>query len=334
VEDLRDGLELDDRAFTSPSQSLNKPTDAAQAACLDRVAALLRTTLAKWLHLVQAQACSTASSSSSHNGSNTGGHGNYSGSHGSSGSGNGGPSPQKRARHEDRAGCSSNGHAFGGSGNSGGFTSGPPQSREAGRAGAHAGFMSPGSVHSGGGGSLPADRFADPFTLPPPPLSSHGGGGLSSSSSGGQSSSGASLASLAFGTGRDGARGGGHQEVTEMVEVDVAEAACGTGHLEWVRVALVGDSGANLFHVKRETGVAAHLKKSSLGLGASSLHFVLRAKTPEDMARGLVLIHDLVATVTANYHDLVASSSAPSAASSSSSAPAFGATAGGAGYGY
>ena len=86
-----------------------------------------------------------------------------------------------------------------------------------------------------------------------------------------------------------------------MVEVPAAEDACRTGHLDWVREQLTGEGGTNLLHIKKESGCSANLKKSSLGMGQSSLHFVLRAKSQVALGSGLALVNDLVATVTANY---------------------------------
>ena len=174
----------------------------------------------------------------------------------------------------------------------------------------------PGGGGGGGGGGLPRLEPVDPSNPPPAnPLvlpTSFGPGPLAATgahagaarhgsihgslhgavnpSSPGSLGSLASLASL-----------GGGGEATELVEVGVAEEACRTGHLDWVREQLTGEGGRNLFHIKKETGVVVNLKKSSLGLGAASLHFVLRAKSTSVLAAGLLLVNDLVRTVEANY---------------------------------
>lgn len=280
VNDLRECIDLNERRGVASSLLLLPgATDAKDAlSSLDRIATLLRQILATWLEVSQGRA--QRHQSPSNRPSNR--------HHGSEGA------PSRKGRPRSTHSNSGNGDG----------------------AGSSSSFRRSSSTQD----SHPADRLADPFELPLPspktPSSSHGcGGGVNgfngsyhgSSSGGGGASAGtgASLASLAVVSGAP-------QEVSEMVEVDVAEEACGTGHLEWVRAALVGDSGKNMIHVKRATGVSALLKKSSLGLGSSSLHFVLRAKTSAEMAQGQALIRDLVDTVTANYHDLVRSSSSSS----------------------
>ena len=282
MNDLRECIDLNDRRGVASSLLLPGATDAEDAlSSLGRIATLLRQILATWLEVSQGRAQHHQS-----------------------------PSNRPSNRHHgseaapSRKGRPSLTHSNSGNGDGAGSSSSLRRTSS--------------SQHS----HHPADRLADPFALPLPspktPSSSHGhgGGGVNgfngshhgSSGGGGGSASagtGASLASLAVVSGAP-------QEVSEMVEVDVAEEACCTGHLEWVRAALVGDSGKNMIHVKRATGVSALLKKSSLGLGSSSLHFVLRAKTSAEMARGQLLIRDLVDTVTANYRDLVRSSSSSS----------------------
>jgi len=320
VNDLRECIDLNDRGVTSSLLLLgatNAKDATSTASSLDRIATLLRQILATWLEVSQGRAQHHQANShpSSQRQSN-----NYSGDHRHRSNH---PSSKDGTRHDNDHKASTK------SGSSAGHSEdllsrkGRPSSTYG-----NAGSSSSRRVSSSSHHSHPADRLADPFALPLPspktPSSSHGGGGGGGGSgfngshhgssggggggggglgSGGASNgNGASLASLAV-------RSGAPQEVTEMVEVDVAEEACATGHLEYVRAALVGESGKNMIHVKRASGVSALLKKSSLGLGSSSLHFVLRAKTTAEMAHGQALIRDLVDTVTANYHELVRSSS-------------------------
>ena len=96
-------------------------------------------------------------------------------------------------------------------------------------------------------------------------------------------------------------------DLTEVVAVEISEAAARSGHLEWVRNKLTGDNGQNFFHIKRQSGCSVNLKKSAVSAGSdhASLHFNLKAKKEAAMTEGLKLVKDLIRVVTNKYHEKV-----------------------------